>query len=125
VTEQYPDEKRAEYRIRDSISIIIETISSPDGKQSPANVVVSKTIDMSANGVQVVLDHPLPLHSILSICIDDAEKDQRFRLQGEVMWESETAEQKRYLVGFKLIESRGTDIREWKEYIASSLDSAV
>lgn len=118
-------EQRSEYRLADTITIFIETFSAPAGESRLANsIVISKTIDVSANGIQVVMDKPLPLGSILQFCLETKGGDERFHLAGEVMWLSETAQQKQYLVGFKILDAEQTHISEWKQYICQRLGEA-
>jgi len=116
------DDQRSEYRLQEAVTVFVETFSSPAGEDRPVNnIVVSKTIDLSANGVQVVMDKPVPIGSLLQLCVEISDSDERFHLAGEVMWLTETDESTSYLVGFKVLESDQTHVREWKEYICQRL----
>jgi hypothetical protein len=116
----FPDEKRSELRLEDEVAVMVETCSSPDGKEQPTKIVISRTVDVSANGIQVVMDRPLSLKSMLQLCVEVGH-DRRFFLTGEVMWVMETEESKRYLTGFQLLVSEQTDILGWKTYIYERL----
>jgi hypothetical protein len=114
-------EKRSESRLNDEIIVFIETYSSPQSERQFANMVISKTIDLSANGFQVLMDNPLPLNSILRVCLETANHPQPFILAGEVIRQSGTVLPGQYSIGFQLLESEQTDIAEWKKYIAQRL----
>jgi hypothetical protein len=114
-------EQRSEYRLNEEITIFIETYSSPESEQQPATMVISKTVDLSANGIQIIMDNLLPLNSILRLCLETVEGPQRFILAGEVVRQSEIGALGQYAIGFQLLESDQTDIAEWKKYIARRL----
>lgn len=114
-------EQRSEFRLNEEITIFIETYSSPENERQPATMVISKTIDLSANGIQIIMDKRLPLNSILRIGLETITDPQRFVLTGEVVRQSEMAILGQYSIGFQLLESEQTDIIEWKKYIAKRL----
>jgi len=114
-------DKRSEFRLNEEITVFIETFSSPQSECQPANMVISTTIDLSANGIQIAMDNPLPLNSILRLCLETADNRRQFILVGEVVWQSETSNPKQHLIGFQLLESEQTDVAQWKEYIARRL----
>lgn len=111
--------KRSEYRLTHPLTAFIETYSSPQGDAQPANLAITKTIDISANGIQVALDYPLPLHSILRLYLEGTKEHEKFILTGEVAWERAQAGQT--LIGFRFMDLDNTDIIKWKEYIAECL----
>ena len=113
-------DKRSEFRLNDEITVFIETVSAP-GENESTNMVISKTIDLSANGIQVIMDDPLPINCILRLCLETIDHQQHFILAGEVIRLSEIPVIKQYAVGFQLIESDHTDIAAWKKYIAKRL----
>ena len=114
-------DKRGEFRLDDEITIFIETYSSPQSAHESTSMVISKTIDLSANGVQVIMDGPLPMNSILRLCLETVDHQQRFMLTGEVLRQSKVPTSSQYSIGFQLLESDQTDIVEWKKYIAKRL----
>ncbi len=120
------NEQRSEFRLTDEAMVFIETYASPAGEDLPCNnIVISKTVDLSANGLQVIMDKPLPLHSLLQLCVEISGLDRRFHLAGEVVWLAETSEPRRYLIGFKLLESEQTNIADWKAYICDRLSEEL
>ncbi len=74
--------QRLEPRILQETTIFVETYSTPAGEPKVPNIVISKTLDLSANGVQVVMDHPIPTGSILQLGVDFGGQPPRFHLGG-------------------------------------------
>ncbi|MDO3387542.1 PilZ domain-containing protein [Gilvimarinus sp. SDUM040013] len=112
-----PSEQRQEYRLTASEAVYLE-LEAEQGSD-PAKIVISRSTDLSANGIQVKLDRPLPAGHIYPLCIQLHEPDVRFVLTGEVKWCR--AEAGRYQVGIALFESDDTAILGWKEEIARRL----
>lgn len=116
---QPSDPQRSEYRLTHPFTAYVETFSAPQADAEASGLVITKTVDISANGVQVVLDDPLPLQSILNLCLESSDGEAPFMLTGEVAWMRPQDQQT--LTGFRLLESDDTDIIRWKEYIARCL----
>jgi len=122
MTDSQPkDPQRSECRLNHPFTVYLETHSSYQGEQQPTALVITKTVDVSANGIQIILDHGLPLQSILQFCLESSDSDDEapFMLTGEVAWLR--AQDQQTLTGFRLLESDDTDIIRWKEYIARCL----
>lgn len=117
------NELRQEYRLVTRETVYLE---EPQG-DGPAALLVSNSLDMSANGLRVIADCPLPEGCILQTCVQ-LKTGERFVLVCEVKWsrpyteESDPTEESNpssdYLLGLSLFESEGTDIQQWKEMIA-------
>ena len=114
--------KRSELRIAEETVIFVETYSSPQCEARNSSVVISKTVDISANGIQVIMDKPVELGSILQVCVEFRDEPQHYHLTGEVKWVAGVGRDKEYLVGFLLYESEQTDIEAWKHRIASMVN---
>lgn len=117
--------KRTELRIGKELAIFVETYSSPLGDEGNANIVISKTVDVSANGLQIVMDKPLPPGSILQVCVEFIGSLPRYHLSGEVKWVASVGHDKNYLVGFQLLDSEYTDIEAWKQCIAGIIEDPL
>lgn len=109
-------DQRSEFRLTDAVAVFIETESSPDNNTNQ-RIAVSKTLDISANGLQIMIDSSLPLRSLLQLCLEVGQ--ERFYVIGEVMWIKQDGDQ--FLAGFQLLESDHTDIQLWKEFICRQL----
>ena len=114
--------QRSELRIGQELVVFVETYSSPTGEARKPNVAVSKTVDLSANGLQIVMDKPTPPGSILQLCVEFIGETRHYHLTGEVKWVATVGRDKDYLVGFLLMESEGTDIEPWKYRIAQMME---
>ncbi|PUA27275.1 MAG: hypothetical protein B0W54_11780 [Cellvibrio sp. 79] len=107
-------EQRQEFRLDNQLTVIIELDSSANGDPT---LVVTKSLDISANGLRVIAAQAVATDIILRCCIRDADHRQ-FLLVTEVKWCRPQAATDDYLLGLGLFDSDGTDIVAWKEYIA-------
>ncbi|MCP8899494.1 PilZ domain-containing protein [Gilvimarinus xylanilyticus] len=110
-------EQRQEYRLNASEAVYIELEAESD--EQPGSILLSRSTDLSANGLQVEMDRALPTGHIYALCVQLREPDQRFVLSGEVKWCR--AEHGRYSIGIALYESDDTSIEAWKQAIAHRL----
>lgn len=109
------DELRQEYRFDTFLTVFIELVAADN--DIPSTIVVSHTLDISANGLRVIADRELPVGSILQSCIQCNESGQRFILSTEVKWSVAYQQWGEYLTGLSLFASENTDIQAWKEFI--------
>ena len=110
------NDQRQEYRLDNQLTVIIELDSSDTGEPT---LVVSKSLDISANGLRAIAHEIVATDIILRCCIRDEKNDRQFLLVSEVKWCRPHSEGD-YLIGLSLFDSDGTDIVKWKEYIAQS-----
>lgn len=110
------DELRQEYRFNTPLTVFIELIAADNFQ--PATIVISHSLDISANGLRVIADRALPQGSILQSCIQCNQSGQRFMLSTEVKWSRAHQQQGEYLIGLSLFDSDNTDIQAWKEFIS-------
>lgn len=110
------DELRQEDRLDTPLTVFIELIAA-DG-DVPSTIVISHSLDISANGLRVITDRELPLGSIFHSCIQCNSSMQRFVLSTEVKWCRRYLQLGEYLIGLALFESEDTDIQAWKEFIS-------
>ena len=107
---------RQEYRFIIQLPIFLE-LNGSDPHSLPS-IVVSNSLDISANGLRVITDHILPIGSILRTCVQTSTTSEGFTLITEVKWQSKWKTEGEYLVGLALFESEDSHIQEWKEFIA-------
>ena len=110
-------DQRQEYRLSSSETVYIE-VGGEAGAETA--ILLSHATDLSANGLQVVLDQLLPVGHIYSLCIQLIEPNVRFVLAGEVKWCR--IEDGRFRVGIALFESDDTAIVDWKQEMARRLE---
>jgi len=111
------DELRQEYRLDTPMTVFIELIAADN--DVPSTIVISHSLDISANGLRVITDRKLPVGSIFHSCIQCNDSMQRFILSTEVKWCRAHLQQGEYLIGLSLFESEDTDIQAWKEFIGA------
>lgn len=111
--------RRSEFRLNDRAALFVEVrAASPDGS-TPAEILACSGLDMSANGLQLQVDRPLPAGAILRLGADMGQDQPAMYVVGEVRWCRPEGDG--YAIGFLLFDSDGTDIVAWKQFIASRL----
>ena len=83
------------------------------------------TKDVSANGLRIQLDQPVPEGFLLELWIEVSNHPTKFYLAGEVKWCQELDEGKRYLVGVELKETDTEDFKQWQEVLAENSSDAL
>jgi hypothetical protein len=114
------DERREEARLNLGAEIFIETVSQEPGEGKPSVVLKCESIDLSANGLQVLVDEALVIGAIHTLLIEFDAHDKPFKLIAEVRWVKPHAQG--YLIGLSLYDSEGTEIIDWKFMMAKSLN---
>ena len=117
------NEQRQEYRLNTPLTVFIELMAASN--HAPATIVISQSLDISANGLRVITDRDLPIGSILSSCVQINNSSQRFMLSTEVKWSQAYQHNGEYLIGLALFESEDTDIQAWKEFIAQQCEGEM
>lgn len=113
------DNRRRDFRLPGQATLFVELRAAcPDGSH-PAEIVACSGLDLSANGLQLQLDRPLAVGSILRLGAHFGPQSPPLYVVGEVRWSR--PEQQGHAVGFSLFESEGTDIIAWKNLIATRL----
>jgi len=114
-------EQRQEYRLNLVETVFIEVAAASfDGKEA-ARVVVTNSVDLSANGLQVAIVDPLEIGNIFQISVQLRGTAQRVQLATEVMW-VRPGESGLFLVGLALLPSDESGLHLWKTLLADKLD---
>lgn len=114
--------RRSETRLHDRATVFVERLSAEYDNSRPASIVICRSVDISANGLQVRMDQPVPVGSILRLCAQFHDNRKSLYLVGEVKWLRE--ERGQFCIGFSLFESEQTDIIAWKELIGARLSDS-
>ena len=114
------EEQRQEYRLETQLTVFLEL--DDDQGHEPV-IVISRSLDISANGLRIITDRELTLGSILRSCVQTHDIATRFMLITEVKWLQPWQNPGEFLVGLALFESEDSNILEWKEYIAHECQS--
>jgi len=110
-------QNRQEYRLSSQETVFVE-VASPSQKGENSQILISHCVDISTNGIQVILDQSLPEGAVFQVCVQLNEPQERFHLIAEVEW-VQAQENDEYMLGMSLFESEDTDIRNWKKSIAA------
>lgn len=111
-------DKRQEFRLTTQEAVFLELTSAAPDDDTPSDIVVSNSVDISANGLRVIIDRDLTVGSILRTCVQFMDSDHRFLLVTEVKWSKPLEVPGEFEAGLSLFESDGTDIQLWKEILA-------
>ena len=114
------EEQRQEYRLETQLTVFIEL---GDEQENQANIMISRSLDISANGLRVITDRELIPGSILRSCVQTQDIAKRFVLITEVKWIQPWQETGEFLVGLALFDSESSNIQEWKGFIAQECQS--
>jgi len=98
---------------RDLLSVELR----PSGANASAPVVVvsTETIDVSANGLRMLLPAPVAPDCLFDFCIEVKGHPQRFLLTGEARWCRRLPGQEKYEAGVLIHDGQGTDYPQWAE----------
>lgn len=114
------DEKREEARLNVAANIYIETVSKEPGSSQEAVVVECECVDLSANGLQVLVPESLKQGAIHTLIIELDKDSKNYRLTAEVKWVKPYKSD--FLTGLMLYDSEGTAIIDWKFMMSKFLN---
>jgi len=106
-------EHRIETRLNLEATIFLEMLSDQ------TDILMCNSLDLSATGLQVLVDDEIETGSIVRLCIDLAKRDPIY-LVAEVMWVRPDHKEEATRLGLSLFES--DDIGAWKELVAEMLN---
>jgi PilZ domain len=114
------EDQRQEYRLETQLAVFLELGDEQDASNPnhEPSIVISRSLDISANGLRIITDRALTPGSILRSCIQTHDLNTRFMLITEVKWLQTWHNPGEFLVGLALFESEDSSIQEWKEFIA-------
>lgn len=113
------ENRRQHLRLDGKIAIFVEVRAASPVDGSPAEIIACSGVDLSAGGLQVEMDRPLPVGSILRLGADARGNVPVMYVVGEVRWCRPAGGG--YAAGFSFFDSDGTDIIAWKKFIAARL----
>lgn len=117
-------EERADKRFEGrSYTIFVEVESAAYDGSSDGNIVICKSVNLSAEGLQVMVDTLIPARKVLRLCLDVRGEPPIF-VVGEVMWQRQEADSGEYNVGFRLFDSEETDYQTWRKMVAELIEAA-
>lgn len=110
-------ELRAESRLASRLDVFLSVPGDGAGDQ----ILITRCLDVSANGLRVLVDHTLTPGTILQAGVRHRSLgfDNPLILIAEVMWAQESHGEA--LLGLRLFESEDSHIGQWKQAVASWL----
>lgn len=108
-----PGEHRSSTRLlrKESVSIQI-LLPCADGTCS-AEVIASETIDISRQGIRLLLQVPLEAGRIFDTCVKLRDEPKSFLLTGETRWCRYNTGRRAHEVGIEILDAEGTDFADW------------
>ena len=73
------------------------------------------TVNVSAYGMQVIIDFELLVDSDIALWIYEEANDERILVNGTVRWTSKAPGESKYLIGIELNEDSVDPIKDWLE----------
>ncbi len=109
-----PDERRHGTRLLRDEQAVVKIIASPE---TPALVGVSvdcSTVDISADGLRLLLECPVVRGSHLALEVEMSDNRERYFLRGEVAWSRETEATGVFLIGVHLLDDTACQLDRWR-----------
>lgn len=105
--------------------VVVQIVSSTRDTLPPGTVVRCSTKDVSAQGLRIQLDQPVPEGFRVELWIEVSNHPTKFFLSGEVKWCQALEDSKRYLVGVELNEGETEDFKLWQEVLERGDDAGL
>lgn len=109
--------RRAQPRIRIEVDALVIMRFSPEGKVDPDGVAISKTADVSVDGMKINIDAALIEGTVLQVYLFEKDTDKKYMVMGEVVWCRQV--DGAYQAGFCLLDADLTDIDGWRSYLSN------
>ena len=113
-----PEDHRCHERINLEQRVFIELVSPGVSSDEPGEIATCRTVDISAEGLQVHLDSELRVDSILQIGVEMPAGRETLYLAAEVVWCRPAQEPASgYSAGLRVLNANGSDVGDWRERI--------
>lgn len=113
-------EHRQEYRLKDEAIVFIELAAeSPDGDR--VEILISNSVDISANGLQISSNQQLPASNIYQAAIQLPDRNERIPLTVQVRWCRFSEENNNYYIGLEVLNDIDSQLADWKIDISQRL----
>ncbi len=114
---------REHLRIDQQVSIVVDYMQKEADGYKPL-LLICESLDISAGGFKIQVDKPLTPDAIYSIALKISGLS--FHLVVQAKWVDDclstgACDSSGYCVGFKLLDSDGTDIVAFKQWVADQL----
>lgn len=117
------EQQRAEIERRDSVRIAqkealdLKIVFSSENPSLLGKTLSGSTLDVSASGVRIELNHQIKMDSVLDVWITLKETNKKYFLTGNVRWCEKMSDGDYYQIGVVLRERADTvtDFEAWKK----------
>ena len=116
--QQSEAERRSVQRWLRNESVSVQVMQPCVDGSCPARVIATRTIDLSCQGMRLLVEDELEEGRLFDICVELRDHPRRFLLTGETRWCRPHSPGPDYEVGLEIQEGEGTDYLVWAEVIA-------
>ena len=111
------EERRENERITQAAAYSLKIIFISENPNMLGKSLYGSTIDISASGLGLALDNPLPKGSTIDVIVTLQGSAKQYFLSGKVRWCRENKEDKLHHVGLVLqdLTNTDTDYKAWRE----------
>lgn len=117
------NDKRQEYRLPNTATVFIEMVAEAHDGSQPAEILISNSVDLSANGLQITADQPLIVNSIHQAAIKLDGPSPRMTLTVQVRWVKLNDSDQQYHIGLEVLEDSDSQLAAWKRDLSERLMS--
>lgn len=117
--------KRQEYRLIDRATVYIEVVAESYDQSEPAEILISNSVDVSANGLQITTSEPLSVNAIHQAVIQLQDTEQRTQLTVQVRWVRTNATEDEYYIGLAVLDDSDSAVAQWKNILSEKLINQV
>lgn len=109
-----PDERRHGARLLRDEHVVVKIIASPEAPALVGIPVDCSTVDISTDGLRLLLECPVVSGSHLALEVDASEGGEKYFLGGEVAWSRETEAAGVFLIGVHLLDDTAGQLERWR-----------
>ena len=111
-------QQRRQPRLDEHCTIFIEVIASSEPGTEQESILICNSIEISAGGVRVCVDEEFESGAVLQLGIELPDLEEPLYVVGEVRWCKPAPQPDLgFYVGFKLLDSSGTDYEIWNKLL--------
>jgi hypothetical protein len=116
-----PDRREAT-RLPRIESVSIELRSADRANERPTRVVSTRTLDVSADGLRILLPAPVETDCLLDLCVELLGQARPFFLTGESRWCRALPHGDAFEAGLLIYDGEGTDYPDWAALFAGQFE---
>ncbi len=116
-----PEDMRQYLRFPVENTVFVELVSPDFGSSESGTIVKCKTLGVSREGLQIILEQELPVGAILQFGVELPAKAGTLYLVGEVRWSLPipgTGTEPSWSAGVALLDADESDIENWVALLA-------